>query len=424
MTSSRVLNDNGAWCWYQDERALVDPVANTLLVGSVAAPEGPDGARRAGNIELSVTDLATGASDVAVLHANLEADDHDTAALLIRPDGRYLAMYTRHKSDDLTRWRISTRPHDASAWEPERTFDWSELTGGRGVTYSNVHRLAAEGRTYAFARAINDDPSILVSDDDGDTWSYGGKLFTRPKVGYVNGYTRYASNGVDRIDVITTDHHPRDYDNSIYHGYVSGGRLHDSSGAVVGPPVRSPDAVSQVELTTVLATGTEVGGARLTHCWTTDLRRDDASGRIAAVLSARADDSPLDDRRLVYAAFDGETWRVHPLARAGRALLDHEQDYTGLAAVDPYDLDSVYVSTPIDPSSGDALAHHEIFHGRTADGGASWAWEAVTSGSSVDNLRPIVAPGDPGTLALLWFRGTMTASQHYDCEVVARVTPR
>ena len=33
-----LLNDNGAWCWFQDERAIIDPANKTLLVGSVAAP--------------------------------------------------------------------------------------------------------------------------------------------------------------------------------------------------------------------------------------------------------------------------------------------------------------------------------------------------------------------------------------------------
>ncbi|MFD7159290.1 hypothetical protein ACFV9C_32155 [Kribbella sp. NPDC059898] len=61
---------------------------------------------------------------------------------------------------------------------------------------------------------------------------------------------------------------------------------------------------------------------------------------------------------------------------------------------------------------------HEIFHARTPDSGATWTWTPVTENSTVDNLRPIVAPGDPDRIPLLWFRGEMTASQHYNCEVV------
>ncbi|UKA68621.1 BNR-4 repeat-containing protein [Arthrobacter sp. FW306-05-C] len=231
------INDNGAWCWFQDERALVDPVTNTLLAGSVAAPDGPGGESRGGNIEIAVLDLATGQSTVHVLHQRLEPDDHNAPALLIRPDGRYLAMYAKHKTDNFSRWRISTRPHDASEWGPEECFDWTELAAGRGATYSNLHRLDAESRVYNFVRAINDDPTMMVSEDDGSSWSYGGKLFTRPKIGYVNGYTRYVGNGTDRIDLITTDHHPRDFNNSIYHGFIRDNALHDGQGQVVSKPL-------------------------------------------------------------------------------------------------------------------------------------------------------------------------------------------
>ena len=47
------FNDNGGWCWYQDERALVDTKANKLLIGSVAS-----GGSRNGYIEAVIYDLA------------------------------------------------------------------------------------------------------------------------------------------------------------------------------------------------------------------------------------------------------------------------------------------------------------------------------------------------------------------------------
>lgn len=419
-----VINRNGAWCWYQDERTLVDPESNILVIGSAATPQGEDGQRRAGNLELTVTDLDTGASEVVVLHENLEADDHNVPALWRRADGRWLAVYAKHKTDNLTRWRIS-EPGDPRTWGPEQTFDWTELTGGRGVTYSNLHEH--DGRLYCFARAINDDACALVSDDDGDTFTFAGKLFDRPKIGYVNGYCRYAS-APDRIDVLTTDHHPRDFDNSIYHGYLAGGALHRSDGSVLDPHALQGQAPDQAGLTTVFAAGTVVDGEVMTHAWTTDLRRG-ADGSLAAIFTARAGDQPentdFSDHRFFYGRLEpGGTWDVHQLAHAGPPLFPREEDYTGLTAIDPADLDSVYVSTPIDPGSGAPLAHHEIFHGRTGDGGASWTWQALTQDSPVDNLRPIVAPGDPGRVVLAWFRGTMSTSQHYDCEIVVSVRSR
>ena len=429
-----VINDNGAWCWFQDERALVDPQTQTLVVGSVAAAEGSGGDDRSGNVELTVVDLAARKARVVVLHEAFEVDDHDVPGLWRRRDGRWLAAYTKHKTDDLMRWRVSA-PNDPTVWGEERTFDWAPLTAGRGVTYVNLHEL--DGRLYCFSRAVNDDPCALVSDDDGDSWNYAGKIFTRQKVGYVNWYTRYAASD-GRIDLITTDHHPRDYDNSIYHGSFERGALRRSDGSVVDEHPFDPEgtAPSQAVLTTVLGAGERIGGVRLTHAWTSDIRTD-AAGTIAAIVTARGDDEPSGpeeefarrrpvlDHRFVYARKDAEgTWVRHPLAAAGAGLLPHEQDYTGLGVIDPYDLDVVFVSTPLDPRTGRRTEHHEIYRGETTDGGGRWAWNAITENSTVDNLRPIVAPGDPDRIALLWFRGEMSASQHFDCEIVLRDIPR
>ena len=40
------FNENGAWCWYQDPRLVVDPANDTLLVSSIATTEGVDGDSR------------------------------------------------------------------------------------------------------------------------------------------------------------------------------------------------------------------------------------------------------------------------------------------------------------------------------------------------------------------------------------------
>lgn len=423
------FNDNGAWCWYQDPRVVYDPANGTLLVSSVAAPEGKGGDERGGDVDVVSYRLKDGAASRFVLHhALLPQDDHNTAALLIRPDGKYLAMYSRHNQDSFSYWRVSLKPHDASQWGPEQTFDWTpflEAVDPRNhVTYHNLIYLAAEKRTYDFSRAVNTDPTILTSADEGDTWSYAGKLLTNSRVGYVNGYTKYASNGKDRIDFITTDHHPRDFNNSIYHGYVQAGKLHRADGAVVDANVFDNDGRPQTELTKVLAAGSAFGPDTMTHAWTVCLRRNRA-GKLFALITARANDQPentkFSDHRLLWARLDGSAWHVREVAKLGACLWRAEQDYTGLGDIDPEHPQVVYVSTPIDPRDGKPLAAHEIFRGATGDEGDTWNWTAVTSGSTVDNLRPIVCPCGPNNVAVLWFRGTMSRSQHYNCAVVGVV---
>jgi hypothetical protein len=421
-----LFNDNGAWCWFQDPRAIYDATNDALLFGSIAVSDGVDGAARSGDVDLVTYHLSTGERRRFVLRHNLHGeDDHNTAALLIRPDGRYLAMYSRHNQDALSYWRVSENPHEASSWRDEQVFDWaSELKAGDSdnhITYSNLFFLSAENRAYDFTRAVNLDPSILLSIDQGDSWKFAGKLFTEPRVGYVNGYTKYASNGVDQIDFITTEHHPRDFNNNVYHGYLQGGKVHRSDGSVFDPDVLYGKGKSQTDLTKIFAADSVFNGEVMTHAWTADLRVD-SKGQPCAILTARANDQPensnFEDHRFIYARFDGGTWKVSHLAKAGARLWESEQDYTGLGAINPDDVNTVYISTTTDPRTDASLAHHEIFKGVTTDSGATWTWSAITEDSSVDNLRPVIVSCGGGRVAVLWFRGTMWRSQRYDCGIV------
>ncbi len=62
-----------------------------LVAGSVAnGSHDPD---RRGDVEVVSYDLAGGAPIRSTLHKNLQADDHAAPGLLLRPDGRWLAVY-------------------------------------------------------------------------------------------------------------------------------------------------------------------------------------------------------------------------------------------------------------------------------------------------------------------------------------------
>jgi len=99
-----------------DPRVIVDN--GKLIVGSVRAIGAfqTDAADpRWGNVEIAVYDVATGTVATTVLHPHLEQDDHDAPAFLVRPDGRYLAMYSKHAVERKMYYRIS-EPHNELAW--------------------------------------------------------------------------------------------------------------------------------------------------------------------------------------------------------------------------------------------------------------------------------------------------------------------
>src|SRR2546423_13437752 len=53
------FNDNGAWSWFTDERAVVDAKRGTLILGSDACGDGVGGTNRAGDVEAMIYNLQT-----------------------------------------------------------------------------------------------------------------------------------------------------------------------------------------------------------------------------------------------------------------------------------------------------------------------------------------------------------------------------
>lgn len=426
-----VLNDNAGWCWFQDPRVIV--VDNTLIASTVADDAGPGGSARKGNVELAVLDLDSQQVERVVLHEQLEDDDHNAAALAVLPDGRLLAVYGKHNTDRLMRWRISKQPGDALAWQPEQTLDV-----GRGYTYQNVFQLADEpGKVYNFHRGIGFNPNYAISEDGGKTFAYGGRLLawdsdqTNGLGGGGRPYVRYASNGTNTIHFIATEDHPRNYDNSVYHGFTRSGGIFTSDGQRLADLSTTREGnVSPTDLTLVYKGGPD------NVAWTVDLELD-AKGLPVALISVQQGDSEVardnqaggEDLRYVYARFDGDRWQAHPLAFAGTRLYAPEVDYSGLGAIDPDNTNVVYISTDAHPVTGEALIssadnnrHYEIFKGVTNDGGKTWQWTAITANSTVDNLRPSVPTWDGGT-ALLWLQGTYRTYRDFDTKLVGLILP-
>ncbi len=230
------LNDDGAWCWFQDERAVV--LRGTLIAGSIAA--GTRDAARRGDVEVVTYEFATGRGMRTELHDRLLTsrgvyDDHSAPAFFIRPDRRILAAYSMHGTENRFYYRIS-EPGDPTRWSPERYFIPSPNSR---ITYSNLHFLAKEnggkGRLYNFYRGLDNSfkPSYAFSDDLGETWQSGNVVIDVPSEFRHRPYVKYASNGQDTIHLFYTEAHPRDFDNSAYHVFYKDGNLYRSGGSLL-----------------------------------------------------------------------------------------------------------------------------------------------------------------------------------------------
>ena len=421
-----VLNADGAWCWFQDERVLVQ--GSTLLVGSVA--NGSQDPARSGDVDVVAYDFASGRLTRSELHDQLEPDDHAAPALWLRPDDRLLAVYCKHGSENCFDSRLTRSPGDFTDWLPESNYIPSDRSR---ITYSNLHFLSAEndgrGRLYNFFRGLDASfkPSYAFSDDLGETWQPGNVVIDVPLAFRHRPYVKYASNGLDSIHIVYTDGHPRDFDNSVYHIFYRDGQLHRSDGAVIGPltiGLQSPDEGTRV-----------FQGDAQNVAWVSDLHLS-TDGHPYVVYSVQKDSDGLkssdraagQDHRYRYAWWNTEGWHDHEISFAGGRLYVGEDDYTGNICLDPRHLDTVYLSTNVDPINGlplmsaaDGQRHYKIFRGNTTDGGQTWRFNAITQDSTFDNLRPIIPTSDSTYTALLWFRGTYRTYRNYQTEVVALI---
>ena len=440
------FDDNGIWTWYSDERAVVDTNGDKLVVGCVENANGLGGIPRDGNINVTIWDVVSGSGPRYTLMTNLTSfgggDDHNAPGLLVMANGHYLAMYTGHNADKLTIYR--TYDPVTGSWSPPATNDWSTQPGGDNfnTTYSNPNKVTAEGRTYNFARSNGGgSPNSIVSTDFGTNWIYGGELTTNNIPGYVQGYFKYWGNGVDRIDFICTEAHPRDYDTSMYHGFVSNGMSFDSFGVIKDTNIFDKVTIPHPQnFTPVFLAGTvKPPGQTNYRSWNDDICRY-PDGTIECIITARINDNTQGndaninpDHAFFFCRFDRTNWTSSYLCQAGYKLYSSEADYVGLGCLNPNDPTTIYLSTKFDPravqpgvtdTNQPYTTVHEIWKGVTTDHGATFTWTPITQNSFRENFRPIMPLWDNDDSALLWFRGTYTSAQIVDGAVLGIVEHR
>lgn len=402
--------EDGIWAWFQDERVVVDTLRENLIVGSANFKSGVDFVI----YDIKKSELV----ETARFDGLPYSVDYNAPAVLVCPSGDYLAMWAHHYDKYFSHYSIFSD----GAWSPEHTFDWEPLFEGIeiGISYSNLCYLSKKKRIYNFARANERAPHFIYSDDNGATWEYGGQIATNDHPdSYSTGYFKYWSNGIDRIEVVCVEEHPRDYTNSIYHGYIQGGQLFNSHGDLADSDIYSRESIADFnKLTKVFAHGTEIDGVHMGRCWQHDVARY-SDGTVAILFKARANNN-FDDHRNFYARFDGTDWTYTYIGKAGERLYFDEQDYTGLGSLNPDDPNRIYLSTAYNP--GDDAVHpasrREIWRGTTDDHGVSWSWEPVTANSLKDNIRPVVPKWKPGKEAVLWCRGRYNSASYMPSKIV------
>ena len=130
----RILDEDGGWCWFQDERCIVKD--DTLYVGTVSS--GYKDKSRKGDINVIKHNLDSGKLTAIEIHDQLELDDHDAPALLSTDDG-ILAVWSTHGGNWKTHYlkiKLNGSMSKHSTFSPH-------AREGYGVTYSNLFKMNA-----------------------------------------------------------------------------------------------------------------------------------------------------------------------------------------------------------------------------------------------------------------------------------------
>lgn len=419
-----VVCADGAWTWFNDERALVLP-SGAILAGHVRADVA---------IAVSHHDPATGRNSETVLLGSppAEPDDHNNPSLTMLGDNTVLAVYSRHGKDRLLRWRKSrhAEPRWAEDWGPEHSTELPAPT-----TYAHV--LAdRQGALLAFHRCLNWNPTLSVLFDGGPRCERPRRLIATGG-GDVRPYVRLCAGPGGRIDLVYTDHHPRSLATAVYHAFLLDGVLYRTDGSPIGRIADGPadhDGGARGRLvywpapnvpTIDEGPGIPVPGAR---AWVWDVAIG-ANGRPVCVFSlavTAAGRRRWMQDRIVYAhaGFDGQRWRWQMIAEAGRPLYGKERHYAGGIALDPGDPSRVvFSSNALDPTDLGACSVRSptggcrLYEMRV---GGTAPFDATPLTQAGNAIRPKLIRGRGGNPLLFWLDGVYRTYTDYQTRILMR----
>jgi BNR repeat-containing family member/PKD domain/Concanavalin A-like lectin/glucanases superfamily len=373
--AQRPLGD-GAWSWFADPRAIhYEGRRKQTYIAWVAAD---------GDIKVAAFDHDSGIRTTAVLHSRLQADDHSNPALLIRPDGRIEVFYAMHDSDRMY-YRVATNPEDITSWTREETIS-TNTYGRQGFTYPNPIGLSAEAKTYLFWRGGNYNPTFATRPDGQPGWSPARNLIIasgeRP-------YVKYDTRNGDTIGFAFTNAHPAEAsDVNIYYAYYRNGGIYRANGTRIAS---LGTAVTPEQADKVFDNQDKV--------WVHDMAFD-SQGRPVIVF---AEFVSTTDHRYRYAKWTGSAWVTRNVTPAGGSISLNGQEpyYSAGITLDHENPNTVYLSRPV----GGVF---EVETWTTPNDGSTWSQTGVTSGSGVNNYRPISPRGlipFSGDMSVVWMRG-------------------
>lgn len=393
---SHVLAEDGAWCWFQDPRAVYfEGTHRRTYSGWVT---------KAGQLRIGTYDHDTEEKAQITLREEWGINDHNTPSFLVLPDGRLTVFYARHNGKGLYS-RTTTQPENISSWEEEVT-----VTDTDRITYNHPVQLSEEdNRFYVFWRGPSWKPTF-ASSEDGQSWTTPQILVQQPgrEEDDIRPYLKLVSDGKSSIHFAFTNGHPRNEDfNSVYYIRYQDGEFYRADGSRIGTMEDLPIDHAESDL---------VYDASLTkaRAWIWDIALDENGFPVIAYTRLPEE----TDHRYHYARWDGDQWRDYEIAEAGSWFPqtpdgeeEREVHYSGGIALNHTNPSVLYFSQ----QDGNGF---QIKKGVTADGGQNWTLSSITQNQDTLNVRPVVPRGYDGDGDhLLWMQGPYRHYTDYETAI-------
>ena len=389
------LSQDGAWCWYQDPRAVY---INGHHEKTYAQWMTSDGTLQIGSYDHKTQETIT-----HTLKTNWDSDDHNVGSILVLPDNRLMVFYARHGKVGL-HCRTSVNPEDITQWEDEVT-----ISNTNNISYNHPVYLSDEKLYYVFWRGPSWKPTFSTSKD--------GKIWSEPKIliqeagreaKTIRPYLKVVSDGKSSIHFTFTNGHPRNEPlNSVYYMKYENGKFFTANGKQIGLMENLPVSHANSDI---------VYNGKLTgiRAWVWDIALDEDGNPVIAYSRLPSE----TDHRYAYARWTGKFWLDVEITPGGRwfpetpdGKNEFESHYSGGISLVQSDPSSVYLSRMVD-------GQFEIEKWTTVDNGASWSFLSITKKSTQLNARPVSPRGYNGKNDyVLWMTGNYIHYTNYQTKI-------
>ena len=406
MAQPGKITDEGAWCWFADPRAThYENAAGTINASYIGYIDVH------GNVKATQVDFIRNRQEEVLVRSCFQPDDHNNPTFLVLPDERVMIFYTRHTDEPKIWYRISVKPGDITQLGEEKA-----ITVANNTTYPSPFIMSDDPHhIYICWRGINWHPTIaritMPDAHDNVTVDFGPKQIVQSTG--ARPYAKYQSNGKDKIYVSYTTGHPDNempnwlYFNVIDINHGNGPILKDVKGNTLKNVADGVFNVSKTDSYRNSYPYTVVDNTAGIRNWVWQITLDKEEKPVIAF-------THIDDAKTShvywYGRWTGTEWRRTWVQYAGHAFHQNwnstERCYTGGAAIDPDNINDLYLSIPTTNGQYNRDGVYEIWKFQVGDDGKVGASEQLTKNSAKNNVRPFILPNSANSpLRLTWMNG-------------------